>query len=78
MDKKIIIYGTSTCPYCAMAKDFFDEKKISYEYKDVGADEDAQKEMMQKSGSMGVPVIDIDGKIIVGFDVPAISKELEI
>ena len=76
--KKITVYGTPTCPYCTMAKDFFDSKGIGYEYKDVDADEDAQKEMMQKSGSMGVPVIDIDGKIIVGFDVPAISKELGI
>jgi glutaredoxin-like YruB-family protein len=74
--KKITVYGTPTCPYCKMAKDFFDSKSISYEYKDVDTDEDAQKEMMQKSGSMSVPVIDIDGKIIVGLDVPAISKEL--
>ena len=74
--KKVIVYSTSTCPYCAMAKNFLTENKIPFENIDVGKDREAAKLMIQKSGQMGVPVIDIDGKIIIGFDKSAITKEL--
>ncbi|MCX6998895.1 MAG: glutaredoxin family protein [Candidatus Sumerlaeota bacterium] len=74
--KKAIVYSTSTCPYCAMAKNFLTENKIPFENIDVGKDREAAKAMIQKSGQMGVPVIDIDGKIIIGFDKSAITKEL--
>lgn len=78
MAKNIKIYTTSTCPYCAMLKAFLKEKNISFKELDVGEDRDALKEMREKSGQMGVPVVDIEGKIIVGFDREAISRELGI
>ena len=63
----IIIYTTPACVYCKMAKAFFKEKGIAYMEKDVASDEYALREMMEKSGQLGVPVIDVDGKIMVGF-----------
>ena len=75
---KIKVYSTKTCPYCGMAKDFFKEKKIQFQEIDVSDDTEAATEMIEKSGQTGVPVIEIDGKIIVGFDLPAIKKALKI
>lgn len=74
----ITIYTTSTCPYCKMAKEFFRENNVKYKEVDVGDDEKGLEEMVKKSGQMGVPVIDIDGKIIVGFDKEKIKKTLNI
>jgi len=71
------IYSTSNCPYCVMAKEFFKKSNVKYEDIDVGNDEGAAKEMVKKSGQMGVPVIDINGKIIVGFDKPKIMEALK-
>lgn len=65
---KVTIYSTPTCPYCVMAKEFFKEKGIEYTDYNVAEDQDKAKEMIKKSGQMGVPVIDIDGEIMVGFD----------
>jgi glutaredoxin 3 len=65
--KKVTIYSTPTCHFCHMAKDFFAENNIAYTEKDVAKDLTARKEMVEKSNQMGVPVIDIDGKITVGF-----------
>lgn len=76
MAKTVKVYTTSTCPYCTMVKTFLKEKNISFEEIDVGRDRIAAKEMVNKTGQMGVPVVDIDGKIIVGFDKEAISHEL--
>lgn len=70
------IYTTSTCPYCVMAKDYFKKNNVDYKEYDVSADEAAAKEMAEKSHQMGVPVIDINGTIIVGFDREAIEKAL--
>lgn len=78
MSKRVKIYSTSTCPYCAMVKVFLKEKNIPFEDVDVGNNPEAAKEMVEKSGQMGVPVIDIDGKIILGFNKEAISRELGI
>lgn len=72
--QKITIYTTQTCAYCKMAKAFFKENNVSYDEKDVTVDDKAREEMIQKSGSMTVPVIDVDGQIIVGFDKPALEK----
>lgn len=76
--KKVTVYSTPTCPYCKMAKEYFTEKKIEYSDVDVAADEKKAQEMIEKSGQMGVPVIDIDGEIIVGFDKEAVNKALGI
>jgi len=72
---QVTIYSTTTCPYCVYAKKYFDQKGIKYEDKNVGLDRAAGQEMVQKSGQMGVPVIDIDGEIIVGFQ-PNVFEEL--
>lgn len=72
------VYSTSTCPYCAMAKEFLKKNNIQFENIDVGINRQASQEMIDKSGQMGVPVLDIDGEIIVGFDKDAISKALGI
>ena len=75
---KVTIYTTPTCVYCKMAKSFFKDNNIAYEEKDVAQDVSAREEMISKSNQMGVPVIDIDGQIITGFDKENISKLLEI
>ncbi|MCX6745061.1 MAG: glutathione S-transferase N-terminal domain-containing protein [Candidatus Parcubacteria bacterium] len=75
MAKKITIYTTPTCPFCHQAKDYLDDKKIKYTNLDVSEPKNAQA-MIDKSGQMGVPVLDIDGKIIVGFDKAEIDKDL--
>lgn len=72
------VYSTSTCPYCVMAKEFLKKNNIQFENIDVGINRQASQEMVDKSGQMGVPVLDIDGEIIVGFDKDAISKALGI
>ena len=62
------VYSTPTCPYCLMVKKYFDDKNVQYENLDVSQDRNAANEMINKSGQRGVPVVDIDGNIIVGFD----------
>ncbi|MBT4121227.1 MAG: glutaredoxin family protein [Candidatus Magasanikbacteria bacterium] len=74
---KVTIYSTPTCPYCLQAKEFFKEKGVEYTEINVAEDQDKAKEMMDKSGQMGVPVIDIDGEIIVGFDKAKIETLLK-
>lgn len=64
----VVIYTTPTCVYCKMAKAFFKEHSVSYEEKDVVKDLQAQEDMIKKSGQLGVPVIEVDGQIVVGFD----------
>ena len=70
------IYTTPTCPWCDRAKQFLIQKKIPFQEFDVNEDLKAQKEMIEKSGGMAVPVININGKIIVGFDKARIEKAL--
>ena len=73
---KVTVYSTPTCPYCHMAKDFLKKHEVRFNDCDVSADSAKAEEMVKKSGQMGVPVIDIDGKIIVGYNVPEIKKAL--
>ena len=75
-DKKVVIYSTPTCPYCKRAKDYLSRKGITYIDRNVAADKDAAKEMIQKSGQMGVPVIIIDSEIVVGFNQALLDKLL--
>ena len=77
MSKNVKIYTTPTCPYCIKAKKFLEENKIPFENIDVSADQDKAQEMVDKSGQMGVPVLDIGGKIIKGFDKEAVLKALK-
>lgn len=76
MSRRVKLYSTSTCPSCNMAKEFLKGQKVEFEDVDVENDEEAVKEMVQKSGRTALPVIDIDGQIIVGFDKVAIVKAL--
>ena len=73
----IIIYSTPTCPWCNVMKEFLKEKGIEFEEIDVSKDQEKAQEMIEKSGQMGVPQLEINGKMIVGFDKEAIEKELE-
>ncbi len=75
---KIKIYSTENCPYCVLAKEFLRKNKIKFEEVDVGRDHKAAKEMIDKSGQTGVPVIDINGKIIIGFDEEELRTALKI
>ncbi len=75
-DKKVVIYSTPTCPYCKKAKEYFSQKGISYVDYDVAKDRDKAKEMIQKSGQMGVPVIMIDDEIVVGFNQSKVDELL--
>jgi len=74
--RNVKVYSTPTCPYCKMAKKFFQENNISFEDIDVSINQTAASEMINKSGQMGVPVIEIDGKIIIGFNKPEIKTIL--
>ena len=76
MAKKVKIYSTPTCPYCIRAKQFLKDNSIIFEDVDVSADTEAGREIIEKSGQMGVPVLDIDGEIIVGFDKEGIKRAL--
>lgn len=75
---KVTLYTTPYCAYCKMAKEYFKSKSIEYTEHDVMSDVPMREEMIKKSGQLGVPVIDIDGKIIVGFDKPKINEYLGI
>jgi glutaredoxin 3 len=72
----VVIYTTPTCGYCRVAKDFFRGRNIPFSEYDVDADRGRAEEMVRKSGQMGVPVIEVNGKIIVGFNRPEIEKAL--
>ncbi|MGB2660911.1 MAG: glutaredoxin domain-containing protein [Candidatus Omnitrophota bacterium] len=76
MDKNVIVYSTPTCPYCLKVKQFLKDNNINFEDIDVSADQSKVQEMVQKSGQMGVPVLDIGGEIIVGFDRDKIAQAL--
>jgi len=74
--QNVTIYSTPSCHFCHVAKDFFNEKKVAYTEYDVASDLEKRKEMMEKSGQMGVPVIIIGDEIVVGFDKQKISQLL--
>ncbi len=78
MDKKVTVYSTPTCPYCVRAKQFLKDNNIIFENFDVSEGQVKAEEMVRKSGQMGVPVLDIDGEIIVGFDKERIKQALGI
>jgi len=74
---KIKVYSTPTCPYCKKTREYLKEKNIEFQDIDVSESQENAKEMIEKSGQMGVPVIEINGKIIVGFDKEVLEKELK-
>ncbi len=74
----VTVYSTPTCPYCNMVKNFLKENDIAYEEIDVSSDKDAAQKMIDKSGQMGVPVIDVDGEIVTGFNKKKLTELLKI
>ncbi|KKT40815.1 NrdH-redoxin [Candidatus Giovannonibacteria bacterium RIFCSPHIGHO2_02_43_13] len=78
MVKKVTIYSTPWCVYCKMAKKYFNDNKVAFVEHDVAQDEQARDEMIKKTGQMGVPVIEIDGQIVIGFDQQELKKLLGV
>jgi len=78
MAKNVKIYSTPTCPYCIRTKQFLKDNNIPFEDTDVSSNQEATEEMIQKTGQMGVPVLDIEGEIIVGFDKEKIKQALKL
>ena len=75
---QIKVYTTPSCPYCVLAKNLFKKHGIKYSEADVASDLKAREEMFRKSGQMGVPVIDIGGQIVIGYDESALRRLLHI
>lgn len=75
---KVVIYTTTTCGFCHLAKSYFKENNIVFEEKDVAVDLAAREEMIKMTQQSGVPVINIDGNPVVGFDQPRIAQLLGI
>ncbi len=75
---KVIVFSTPTCSYCTAAKSYFRQKGVKFRDVDVSKDPAAARDMVRRSGQQGVPVIDIGGKIVVGFDRPKINQMLGI
>lgn len=78
MAKKVIVYGTEMCPWCHRMTDWLKENDVDFEYVDVGKDRNKAIEMVEKSGQMGVPVADVNGEIVIGFDLPRLKKLLNL
>jgi glutaredoxin-like YruB-family protein len=76
MKKSVKIYSTPTCPFCIRAKQFLKDNNIDFQDIDVSADQQKAEEMIKISGQTGVPVLDIEGEIIIGFDKEKIIKAL--
>ena len=72
----ITVYSTNTCPWCTVVKNYLKGKNVSFVDKNVSSDKNAAQEMISKSGQRGVPVIDMNGKIIVGFNQAEIDRQL--
>lgn len=72
----VIIYSTPSCGFCVKAKDYLNSKNIPFTEYNVAGDQQKAEEMVKKSGQMGVPVLDINGNVIVGFNRPEIDKAL--
>ncbi|MDD3344931.1 MAG: glutaredoxin family protein [Candidatus Omnitrophica bacterium] len=76
MAKSVKIYSSPTCPWCVMAKQFLKDNSIAFQDVDVSSSQQAVDELMQKTGQMGVPVLEIDGDVIVGFNKEKIKQSL--
>jgi glutaredoxin 3 len=72
----VAVYSTPSCPYCTMVKDFLKKKQIPFEEYDVSRDQRRAEEMVRKSGQMGVPVVDVNGRILVGYRPADIESAL--
>jgi len=75
---KVKVYSTPTCPYCVAVKEFLKENKVEFEDINISQDEESMKMIVEKTGQMGVPVVDIDGELVIGFDRQKIIELLNI
>ena len=75
--KEVKIYSTPTCHFCHMAKDFFEEEGVQYTEYNVAEDTEKRTEMVEKTGQLGVPVIEIDGQVVIGFNEARIQELLK-
>ncbi len=73
----VVVYSTPSCPYCVMVKDFLKKKQVPFEDYDVSRDQRRAEEMVRKSGQMGVPVVDVNGRIFVGYRPAEIESALK-
>jgi len=73
----VTVYSTPSCGYCRMAKEYLTRKGVSYTDYNVAADQHRAEEMVKKSGQMGVPVLDVNGRVIIGFNQPEIDRALQ-
>jgi glutaredoxin 3 len=78
MHMKVIVYSTQMCPWCNKTKEFLKKNKVAYKEVDVGSDQKAAQDMITRSGQAGVPVIEVDGEMIVGFQEDKLKKTLKI
>jgi glutaredoxin 3 len=76
--KRVIVFSTPTCTYCNQAKRYLRERGVRFRDVDVSKDADAARDLVRRSGQQGVPVLDVGGRIIVGFNRPEIDKLLEL
>jgi glutaredoxin-like YruB-family protein len=75
---KPTVYSTPTCPFCKQLKAYLEEKNIEFNDIDVSADQEKAQEMIQKSGQMGVPVLEVGGDVVVGFDKKKVDELLKL
>ena len=75
---KVKVYSTNTCPWCIKVKDWLKENNVEFEEIDVNTDQEAAKEMIIRSGQDAVPVIDVDGTVIIGFDINKLRELLNL
>ena len=78
MAHQVKVYSTPTCPWCKRTKQFLDDNKVTYQSIDVATDKAARDEMVSKTGQLGVPVIDVDGELSVGFDEKWLKEKLNL
>ena len=73
---KVLVFTTPTCPWCVRVKRYLTEQKITFREVDVSRDQAAAKDLVRRTGQMGVPVVEIDGRPVIGFDKPRIDRML--
>ncbi len=78
MDAEVVVYSTTTCPWCETVKEFLKKNGIKFKDVNVGEDQEAAQAMIERSGQMSVPVVEVDGHIIIGYDEAKLKKALDI
>ncbi len=78
MNMEVKVFSTPTCPYCRQLKEFLNSNKVNFTDVDVSKDTKAREYVVEKTNQMGVPVLEADGKFVVGFDREKVAKLLKI